>query len=110
VKNLLQRRGTMSRPTIGEFKNGRDEFFDQETLNGRAILVRFVISDITPNSCRIIEMRTYKTRPGRRSEFFEIFHSKSIPAQKEIGMKTMRTSTTSATNTLQSVEARKPRL
>lgn len=45
------RGGTMSQPTIGEFKNGRGEFFDQETLNGRAILVRFVISDITPNSC-----------------------------------------------------------
>jgi hypothetical protein len=43
--------GTMSLPTIGEFKNGRGEFFDQETLNDRAIFVRFVISDITPNSC-----------------------------------------------------------
>lgn len=43
--------GTLSQPTIGEFKNGRGEFFDQETLNGRAILVRFVISDITPESC-----------------------------------------------------------
>jgi len=37
---------------IGEFKNGRGEFYDQETLDGRAILVRFVISDITPDSCR----------------------------------------------------------
>jgi hypothetical protein len=44
--------GTLSQPTIGEFKNGRGEFFDQETVNGRAILVRFVISDITPDSCR----------------------------------------------------------
>ncbi len=44
--------GTLSQPTIGEFKNGRGEFHDQETLNGRAILVRFVISDITPDSCR----------------------------------------------------------
>jgi hypothetical protein len=44
--------GAMSQPTIGEFKNGRGEFFDQETLNDRAIFVRFVISDITPNSCR----------------------------------------------------------
>jgi hypothetical protein len=44
--------GVMTQPTIGEFKNGRGEFFSQETLNGRAILVRFVISDITPNSCR----------------------------------------------------------
>jgi hypothetical protein len=43
--------GTMSQPTIGEFKNGRGEFFDQETLNGRAIYVRFVISDITASSC-----------------------------------------------------------
>lgn len=44
--------GVLTQPTIGEFKNGRGEFFDQETLNGRAILVRFVISDITPSSCR----------------------------------------------------------
>ena len=44
--------GALSQPTIGEFKNGHGEFYDQETLNGRAILVRFVISDITPNSCR----------------------------------------------------------
>ncbi len=44
--------GTLSQPTIGEFKNGRGEFFDQEPFNGRAIFVRFVISDITPNSCR----------------------------------------------------------
>lgn len=43
--------GTVGIPTIGEFQNGRGEFYDQETLNDRAILVRFVISDITPNSC-----------------------------------------------------------
>jgi hypothetical protein len=42
--------GSMSTPTIGEFKNGRGEFYSQETLNGRAILVRFIISDITPTS------------------------------------------------------------
>src|SRR5258708_15263896 len=46
------RAGTLSPPTIGEFRNGRGEFFDQETLDGRAIYVRFVISDITPESCR----------------------------------------------------------
>jgi hypothetical protein len=44
--------GTLSPPTIGEFRNGRGEFFSQETLNGRAIFVRFVISDITQDSCR----------------------------------------------------------
>jgi hypothetical protein len=44
--------GTLSPPTIGEFRNGRGEFYGQETLDGRAILVRFVISDIAPDSCR----------------------------------------------------------
>ena len=44
--------GTLSQPTVGEFKDGRGEFFDQETFDGRAILVRFVISNITANSCR----------------------------------------------------------
>ena len=44
--------GSMSQPTIGGFKNGRGEFFDQETFDGRAIFVRVVISEITPNSCR----------------------------------------------------------
>jgi len=44
--------GSMSPPAIGRFTNGRGEFFNQETLNGRAVLVRFVISDITSSSCR----------------------------------------------------------
>lgn len=35
----------------------------------------------------IIEMRTYKTKPGKRTEFLEIFRSKSVPAHAEIGMK-----------------------
>jgi hypothetical protein len=35
----------------------------------------------------IIEMRTYKTKPGKRSQFLEIFRRKSIPAHNEIGMK-----------------------
>lgn len=43
--------GQMAQPTIGEFRDGRGEFYDQETFNGRAILVRFVIYDITQNSC-----------------------------------------------------------
>lgn len=44
--------GTISVPTIGEFKNGRGEFFDTEPINGRIVLVRNIWSDITPNSCR----------------------------------------------------------
>jgi len=44
--------GILSVPTVGEFKNGRGEFFDQEPFNGRTILVRNVWSDITADSCR----------------------------------------------------------
>jgi hypothetical protein len=44
--------GTLNPPTIGQFKNGLGEFFSQETLNGRPIDVRFVISCSTPDSCR----------------------------------------------------------
>ena len=35
----------------------------------------------------IIEMRTYKTKPGKRSEFLEVFRTRSMPAHAEIGMK-----------------------
>jgi hypothetical protein len=43
--------GALAPATIGAFRDGRGEFYDQETLNGRTIYVRFVISDITPTSC-----------------------------------------------------------
>ena len=42
--------GMLGRPMIGEFKNGQGEFYDQETFNGRAILVRQIFSNITANS------------------------------------------------------------
>lgn len=42
--------GVFSTPTVGEFKNGRGEFYDMEELGGRMILVRNVWSDITPTS------------------------------------------------------------
>jgi hypothetical protein len=38
------------RPMVGEFKNGRGEFIDQEPVNGNIILVRHVFTDITPDS------------------------------------------------------------
>lgn len=44
--------GTLVTPSIGEFKDGRGEFYNQETYNGRAILVRFVITKLSNDSCR----------------------------------------------------------
>ena len=34
----------------------------------------------------IIEMRTYRTKPGQRTAFLEIFRSRSIPAHRALGM------------------------
>lgn len=44
--------GTLTPPAVGEFKDGRGEFFGQETLNGRAIFVRFIIQCPGPDTCR----------------------------------------------------------
>ena len=44
--------GMLTTPSVGEFKDGRGEFYNQDTYNGRAILVRFVITKITADSYR----------------------------------------------------------
>jgi hypothetical protein len=38
---------------IGQFRNGRGEFYDQELFQGSAIFVRFIFSDLTPRSFRL---------------------------------------------------------
>ena len=35
----------------------------------------------------VIEMRTYKLKPGARERFLEIFRTRSMPAHAEIGMR-----------------------
>jgi len=45
--------GTLGPAMIGGFKGGRGEFYDQETLDGRAIFVRFIFSDITPRTFKL---------------------------------------------------------
>ncbi len=44
--------GMLTTPSIGEFKDARGEFYNQDTYQGRAILVRFVITKITDDSYR----------------------------------------------------------
>lgn len=34
----------------------------------------------------VVEMRTYKLKPGKRTEFLEIFRARSIPEHRKIGM------------------------
>lgn len=48
--------GTLGLPaSVGEFKDGRGEFYDQEPWDGRMIFVRLVWSNITPNSAHHFE-------------------------------------------------------
>jgi hypothetical protein len=44
--------GVLSSPAVGAFKSGHGEFYDQETYNGKTILLRFSVAEITSNSCR----------------------------------------------------------
>jgi hypothetical protein len=46
------RGGGISPPAVGSFEDGRGEFHSDESFDGRPILVRFVISEITATSCR----------------------------------------------------------
>ena len=47
------RNGQLTAPVHGAFDaSGRGLFYGVDTLDGRAVLVRFVISDVTPNSAR----------------------------------------------------------
>jgi hypothetical protein len=43
-------RGRLDAPTIGSFKDGRGEFYDQESYRGRTILVRYVWTGTTSKS------------------------------------------------------------
>jgi hypothetical protein len=47
---LNSKSGKIDVPTVGEFKNGRGEFYDQEVFDGRSILVRYIWSNITPKT------------------------------------------------------------
>jgi hypothetical protein len=42
--------GIMDPPQVGKFKDGRGEFFAQDTINGKTILIRYAWTDMTTNS------------------------------------------------------------
>jgi hypothetical protein len=44
--------GRLTPPMFGEFRDGRGLFHGEDTLNGRSILVRFVITRVTTDSYR----------------------------------------------------------
>jgi hypothetical protein len=44
--------GTLGIPCVGEFKNGRGDFYDYELIGGRSVLVRFSIWKITEETAQ----------------------------------------------------------
>jgi hypothetical protein len=44
--------GTLGIPSVGEFKNGRGDFYDYEPINGRSVLVRFSIWRISDDTAQ----------------------------------------------------------
>jgi hypothetical protein len=44
--------GALGTPSVGSFRDGRGEFYSHEDFKGRMILVRFVITPLTPDTCR----------------------------------------------------------
>jgi hypothetical protein len=60
------RGGVLTRPVTGEFRNGRGEFHGEESLDGRAILVRFVITPLSADSIRFEQ--AYSDDGGRTWE------------------------------------------
>jgi hypothetical protein len=44
--------GMLGVRSVGQFKNGRGDFYDQEPINGRSVLVRFSIWGITANTAQ----------------------------------------------------------
>jgi hypothetical protein len=61
-----QKIGHFDAPTVGEFKDGRGEFYDQELFEGRSILVRYVWSNITPRSAHFEQ--SFSTDGGKSWE------------------------------------------
>jgi hypothetical protein len=44
------RDGLLTTPSYGGFADGKGVFYGQDTVDGRTVLVRFVISNVTPTS------------------------------------------------------------
>lgn len=44
--------GTLGIPGVGEFRNGRGDFYDQEPIDGKSVLVRFSIWGISADTAQ----------------------------------------------------------
>ena len=60
------RNGLLTAPVTGAFRDGRGEFYGEDRIGGRMVLVRFVIDDVTDDSARFEQ--AYSVDGGRTWE------------------------------------------
>ncbi len=63
VNFASMRDGALTPPVYGGFENGRGVFYGQDSVDGRVVLVRFVISDVTARSARFVQ--SYSANGGQ---------------------------------------------
>jgi hypothetical protein len=71
--------GTLSVPAVGQFKNGRGDFYDYEPISGRAVLVRFSIWETGPDSAQ--SEQAFSQDAGRTWEVNWITHYARMKGQ-----------------------------
>ncbi|HEY1867060.1 MAG TPA: hypothetical protein VGG70_02120 [Candidatus Cybelea sp.] len=63
-------------PVVGRFSNGRGEFYDRESFNGKPIAVRFVFDEITPASFRFVQSFSADAGKTWEPNWIAVFHRK----------------------------------
>jgi hypothetical protein len=74
--------GQPVQPMVGSFKDGRGEFYDQEIYKGRAVYVRFIWSEITPNSAHFEQ--AYSVDGGKTWEVNWITDQVRVPEKAKM--------------------------
>lgn len=74
--------GLLTEPMVGEFHGGRGEFYAQDTYKGRAVLVRFVISVLGPDSCRFEQ--SFSADGGKTWELNWVATDTRLPTKEEV--------------------------
>lgn len=74
--------GLLTEPMVGEFRDGRGEFYAQDTFKGRAVLVRFEISVLGPDSCRFEQ--SFSADGGKTWELNWIATDTRLPSKKGV--------------------------
>ncbi len=106
--------GTRDRAMVGEFENGRGEFYNQDLFDGREVLVRFLWTSAGANAarweqafsvdggrtwepnwimgftratcCPVVELRQYTLHPGQRDSPIALFDREFVETQEATGM------------------------